>query len=55
MKRVVIDTIGGLNEKAAMSIVIGATSEGVLYPVVAILGGKTGRLNKNLSINDSVN
>ncbi len=54
-KRVVITTIGGLNEKAAMTIVIGATSEGVLYPVVAILGGKTGSMNNNLPKNDPIN
>ncbi len=54
-KRVVIDTIGGVNEKAAMTIVLGATSEGVLYPVVAILGGKTGRLNNNLPKNHPSN
>ncbi len=40
-KRVVVNSLGGGNDKLALTLVLGVTSKGELYPPIVILKGKT--------------
>ena len=40
-KRVIVRTLGGGNDKLALSLVLGANSKGELYPPVVLLKGKS--------------
>ena len=46
-KRIVIDSMGGASEKSAFTLILGGTSEGLLYPPAVILGGMN-RIDKEV-------
>lgn len=51
-KRVTVDTLAGDDFRKAMTIVLACTSEGVLYPPVCLLGGKTTTKTDKKSLHD---